>query len=207
MKLDDAVDLVAKRLGNRRGMEDRIRLEMDIVKETLEGGDFLPWFLLSDPQETEITASKITLPPRFLRFHDDVPLWAIKEDRSDRWQLERCGLEVIEPLGTRDEGPPEKIALGRDVMWLVPEPDGTYYLWMVYHRGEPSLDADQGNRWLTHAPDWLVAETIVRMGMQLQMNANFIQAARQEAEMAKQRVMVDSEAREHAMREYIFGGR
>lgn len=204
MKFDEAVQLVADRLGNRQGIDERVKREMRLVQETLEGGDFLPWFLLSDPQETEVTQQRLTLPPRFLRFVEDDVL-VMHDGEDDSWELERADLDVVRPFEIEKEGKPSRIALGRDVMWLDRPPDKTYYLWMMYYRREPDLDSDN-NRWLQDAPDWIVAETLVRMGMQFQMSGDFIRVAQQEAQQAKQRLMMASEARDHAYREYIFGG-
>ena len=204
MNYEDVVKTVADRLGQRKGIDDQIGTEMRIVQQTvLEGGDFLPWFLVSDPVEVETDAIKLTLPPGFLREYDGGALWA--QDGQGVWRLAKVDFEELDVRCKGKKGKPTAYALGPTAAWLGPQPQTTYtFYWMVY-RKEPKME--EGNKWLEYAPDWVIAETLVRMGMRLQMQGEFVQEARQEAKMAKRRLMTADTARDAEGREVIFGGR
>ena len=85
---DTAVDLLMKRLGNRRGtdFQNTIITEMVSVQEdVLEQDPTLPWFLVSEVSNatTTVDDERVALPGDFLQEFEDGALYVLDESGEE----------------------------------------------------------------------------------------------------------------------------
>lgn len=162
MLRDDAVRLLAWRLGSRKNFTERILAEMEYAqRQVLETNEWLPWFL-----ETEMVNASTSIGDRRVALPDD---FLLEIEEQHLYYVNSEGKEV--PLGKADydflqaryalteDGPPVHYALGAQ-FFLFPVPDAVYVLRQRYYAADTSMIADNvETKWLKHAGDLVIAAT------------------------------------------------
>ena len=214
MQRDAFVDLLMNRLGARTSstLRDKIISEMVFVQEnTLEGGDFLPWFLITNDDTLVSVASQeyINLPSDFIREWEDGGFWVNDStDTVNPWkQLVRDDYDIIKkksPPTTEDA--PARYDRDGSRLLLRPIPDRVYSFDLWYYQQDSSLagtygdaGASEENGWLQHASDWMLGEVgLLVYSLHLQgTNQNIIQLFQALKVMGQDRVYKrDTEWRE-----------
>lgn len=218
MDRDTAVGLVRKRLGNLQGtfLDADIITEMQLQQDTLERGPTLPWFLLSQRNDTYTTVGeeRIALPVDFLREYEDGCLFYFNEsynpavDSSDGpWRgLEKDSWDALKLAYQVRTGPPEKYALSDGYFRIFPLPDEAYLLRMIYYQKGSSLSTNvTDNVWLTFAPDLLIAQTAQVIANLYLQNAALAERLKAEVMEAKGNLLRNIVAREMANLESTMG--
>lgn len=167
MQRDAAVDLLMYRLGNRTdvAMKNKIIAEMSLAQtQILEKIRPLPWFLVTkdDTLTALTTTNEVTLPTGFLDVYDYGRLTYVNSsgypveitrqdyDRLNKTQDNYDALEHYDIIG--------------ETLYLfgTATTDTTLTLWYYGADTDPAgsygVD-DMTNGWLTHAADWVIAET------------------------------------------------
>lgn len=211
MDRDSAIDLLLQRL-QRVGDTDvqaRILSEMQYVQDyVLEGGEFLPWFLLSENLSVNTTASeeRITLPTNFLREYEGGALWVFDPSESQYIELKKDDYDFLLNRYPTELEIPKAYALDGFYFRLKPTPDIVYTLRIKCFLKDTVLTSNIENNWLKYAGDWLMAETGARVASFHIRNSKLADEFKSEAATAKNRVFVFNEARKHANRRYVMGG-
>ena len=189
MTRDEAVEDIAKGLGYRRGMEGEIGLALRQVQRSLENGSFLPWFLLVSEHSVQTRAGedRVPLPTDFLREAEEDALWLV--DGEGRRALPKAPYDLLVTRYGDASGAPAAYAFTGRYFRVRPVPDGAYKLLMTYYARDDELTANIENRWLRHAPDWLIGETGAllanRLGYREAAAAFALRAARGKAEVVQ----------------------
>lgn len=153
---DDAVKIIMDRLGNRTGLESLIIRHMMAAQHMLQSKPTLPWFLVrlwdfstSQPYET--------VPEHFIREVEDVsPLMIL--DGSVYRPLEKLDYDFLSTSEDyAGQGKPSAYALHGGMLHFFRRPDRQYQFRLMYYGADASLSSNVKNRWLTHAPDLLIA--------------------------------------------------
>src|SRR5688572_12731232 len=104
MTRDEAVALIAFRLGDRTDLNDRIIAEMRLAQTELELGPTLPWFLLTEMATATLYEGDDTmaLPADFLREvdEDESALWFYKVDADSDYQWVEVPKKGFHPIRT-----------------------------------------------------------------------------------------------------------
>ncbi len=172
MLRDVAVDLLMKRLGNRKdlSLRDDIINEMVYVQENiLEGGPFYPFFLISEISDADTTAmeERVQLPTDFLHEWEDGALYYFNPDATkNSWvELTRDDWDLIKAsYTTNTPGLMTHYDIVGNYFLLAPTPDAAYTLKFRYYAAAASLAGVYGdaanieNVWLDKASDWLIGE-------------------------------------------------
>lgn len=171
MQRDTAVDLLMGRLGRRTtsSLKDEIINEMVFMQENLlEGGKFLPWFLItSDDTLTSTSGDEtITLPTDFIREWEDGGLLRETGDSDEPYKaITRDDYDIIK-IKYPGSGTPKYYDRTETELLLRPTPDDTYTFKLWYYAKDASLAGTYGgtgstteNGWLEHASDVLIAMT------------------------------------------------
>lgn len=206
MLRDKAISIIARRLGNRTDLDADILDEMQLVQESLEHGDKLPFFLLSEMASTSTTADeeRVVLPGDFLKEYEEGALWYYDASAAEQWTpLTRAAMEELKgaELGT---GEPQYYALADNYIRLAPIPDAVYSLKMLYYAEDTVLDTDIENNWLKYAPEWIIAETGARVATYIQ-NDKLVQRFMQDILTSSDRFWRYAEARKHSNQDYRMG--
>lgn len=163
MIVSAAQDLIKGRLGNftSSALDTMILNEMNHAQQfILEGGDFHPWFLLTETSDALATADdeRLPVPDDFIiEWEEGCLSWkettasvytCIEKDDYDFLQG-RYGLA----------GNPKGYSLAGDNFLIVPQPTQILNWRMRYFAKQPlSVNSGDENVWLKNAGDWLVAE-------------------------------------------------
>lgn len=221
MQRDAAVDLLMGRLGRRTNasLKDDIIREMVFVQENLmEGGEFLPWFLITNDDTLVTVADQeyVALPSDFIREWEDGGLFRETGDATAPKKLiERDDYDII-TLKHPGTGTPLKYDRDETYMYLRPIPDSVIDLELWYYQKDTSLAGVYGgagatteNGWLLWASDWLIAETgVIISGQYIKEDPNLTNGFINAAARAKARVHArDTEWREANKQRYMGDGR
>jgi len=206
MKRDSAIEVIMSRLGNRKGLEEKAVLEMQLAQERLETGPEMPWFL--ETKDTSVTAastSDLALPTLYQRTHDD-GIWI--KDVSDLYQPV-CKIDLPALLrfraGNTSEGLPDRYALWGTLIELYPTPNAVYSIDHYHWAKGALLDTNVENAWLQYSADLLISETGIVMAQCLR-DDKAVQLFASERQDAQKRLTIDSVAREEAGRVQRMGG-
>lgn len=221
MTRDEAVSIILSRCvrpGDQL-LTTQCYTEMKMVIENiLEGGDTLPWFLLSEflTASTVIGEERVELPLNvggvtgrdFLREHETCSLW-IMPDGDTKWiELIKDDYDALYTAlggGSDSYGQPTHYSLDNQYFYLKPTPDKVYQLRMrVYLRDTP-LTSNIENAWLKHAADLVIAETGTIIAGSYLRDTEAEAKFRDEAQKARNRLYIFHEAREHTGRSYSMG--
>jgi len=210
MLRDAAVDIIMKRLGNNTdtSLRDDIINEMAFVQETiLEGGEFKPWFMLSEVSSVNGSASeeRLALPSDFLMEYEQGALYRYDTSADNPWvELVKDDIDRLRALYSETEDKPLYYALAGDYFLLKPTPDAVYTYKMRYYKTQTSLAGTYGdaanveNAWLKHASDWFIGEVGAIIASQYLQSEVLAQRFMEQAAKGKLRVRTQHYAREEA---------
>lgn len=215
MNIEDAVQEVAYRLGNRNDLNTRIKAEMgDIQEFTLEIVSVLPWWMITTDTDLATVAGteSISLPASFIRECEDSALWRYDATAEIPWvELKKTETDVLRRsigITLDDTGKPRAYALSGTLIRFAPVPDAVYPLKMRYYKRDTNargLNTGETNNWLTYAADLMIAETCVVMGRQLRYRQDAQQQFEQDRREAQDRYIRQIHGREHANKRYVMG--
>lgn len=209
MLRDDVKALIAERLGNRKNLDNLIISELKLAQSTLETGEFLPWFLLTEMEQTvtNVADYRVGLPLDFLMECEETGLW-YEDANGVRHDLEKKDLDQLTATYQTNSGvvtgPPERYALVGNYFYVFPQPDQAYTLKTIYYGMDQTLDTNIENKWLKWCPDLLMAMAGVNV-------AGFVGNDRAAAlfqariSSAEAQLIKQHEARANTNREYSMG--
>jgi hypothetical protein len=215
MNRTQIISLVLARLGRQEGnsyLTAQAELELTLIQETLEGGAFLPWFLLSDETELTYTANNrsVSLSAGFLREYEDFPLYHYDSTQDDAYtKLEKDEFDYLEGrYGENATGTvPKEYSLQGDQYQLFPTPTESGVLrYKCYEREAELTDSVLTNAWTANAPDLLVAELGTVMAGYMK-DAERLQMFIAQRGVAMQRLVAFDIARQQALRDAQRGDR
>ena len=195
---DTAVDLLMKRLGNRKdaALRDTIISEMVYVQEDmLEQDPTLPWFLVSELADatTTVDDDRVVLPGDFLQEFEDGALYVL-DDSGTELELFREDWDYLKQKVT-GSGRPRYYDLVGDYIMLRKVPDEQYTLKMRYYKKAASLAGTYGdsanieNKWLEYASALLIAETGVVVAAQHLQSDKMAQLFMKQADLARNQLL------------------
>lgn len=214
MNRTQIISLVLARLGRQEGntyLTDQAELELTLIQQTLEGGAFLPWFLISDETTLNYTAGNraVSLGAGFLREYEEFPVYRYDASADDPYtKLQKDEFDVLEArYGPDGTGTPVAYALqgGQLELFLTPNEDGSLRL-KFYEKEAELTDAVLTNAWTENTPDLLVAELgLVMAGYK--KDAERIQMFAAQRKIAFDRLVAFDIARQQALRDAQRGDR
>jgi len=180
------------------------------AQRQLEEMSELPWFLESEISSISavIGEERIPVPSDFLRENVESAFFYYNASASPAWvPLSKHSLpELRQAYGTADANAPEAYALQGKYFRIFPTPDAAYTLKLVYYQRQAALTGDNdSNDWSVEAP-WLLIGTA---GLSVAENNRDAAAVKIFSDIAIReaaRLLVRSEAREHAGQVYQRGG-
>lgn len=203
MTRDEAVDIIMKRLGNRTdtSLRDDIIAEMVVTQATLlEGGPWLPWFLIKqDTLSLSADAYSVALPTDFLQEWEDGGLYhfdASASSGSNPWTLLiRDDWDVIENTyaNTTTGKPTHYDIVGNNIL-VAPTADVAYTLYYRYFGADDTLEGTYGdannveNEWLKYAQDWFMGEVGVVIAGQYLQSDTMLKIFSVQAQIGRNRV-------------------
>jgi hypothetical protein len=212
MLRDAAVDIIAKRLGQRSGLDAQILAEMKLKQIALERSPFLPWFLVQCTSFSCGIGQEYAQPAAtFLREVDAGSLWIQATDgawsvlNKDDFDQLVAYFGVTYPLTT---GYPTHYALLFNIVskfYLFPVPDANYGMRLWAFMQDAVLETNIENNWLKYAPDLLISETGMVMARFLRDEAA-VKLFNDDRKEALARLMADNEARIQAAMSVVLGG-
>lgn len=135
---------------------------MRLVQEgVLEQRTDLPWFLQTEEAESTTTAyeERVELPDDFLLQEDEQGLYIQLPD-SGKWVLlEKREYDYLQHRFGTVEKTPQAYAITGLYFILRPIPETIYPVKMVYYGKDAWPAGNATNKWMTHAPNVVVAET------------------------------------------------
>lgn len=171
MTRDEIVALIARRVGNRTGMDDDIVEELKLAQTQLEAEAELPWFLLSEMSTSNhVTAGeeRVSLPSDYLRHYEDGFLWYYDDTAADPWvEIPKDDYRILKAAYT-GTGIPKRHALRGLNLTLHPTPAAAYTLKMVYFQQADPLTTNIENVWGKYAPDVLLNRAGIAVAENLQ---------------------------------------
>lgn len=161
MLRDAVVSLIKGRLArwNDTVLTNHIITELQMAQIRAEQKATLPWFLLTESSYTTTTAGeeRIEVPADFLREAEEDALWL--EDAEGTWrELRKGDYSSLRPRYP-ESGKPVTYALVGNYFRLFPVPDSAgYTAHMIYYAKDATLETNVENKWLSHAPEILIAD-------------------------------------------------
>lgn len=209
MTRDEAVDLIAARLGNRGDTFDaQIVTEMQTAQIKMEELPELPWFLLyNDTSLTTAANTKtLALPSGFLLEDDFSEMFVIASDGSYH-KVKKGDYSTLRGSAFFNSASrPERFALQGSTLYFFPTPDAAYSLEWFYYKADTTLSAGSTeNAWLTYAPGVLIAQTGIQLARYLRDPAG-VSIFNAEYNEAIARMWTRHEARRQAALDAFLGG-
>lgn len=206
MLRDTAVSIIAQRLGNRTDLDAKIVTEMQLVQDTLERAELLPFFLLTEMATTQTTAGeeRVAIPSDFLKEFEEGALWYYNSGESPSWKpLARKNIQDVKGAFTSDEetGAPQYYTLTGNYYRIAPVPDDVYILKQFYYAKDTVLSSNVENNWLKFAAEWFICETGVRISAYIQ-NDKMVQLFARDLAKAKDAFWRYNEGRKHSNQDY-----
>lgn len=205
---DDAVNLLADRLGNRGDTFDtQIINEMQAAQVRLEMLPQVPWFLLfhDTTLATVADAKTVTLPTKFL-MEDEYSQLFIVDDSGNHFRVAKKSYDNLRGSMHFDSNSlPEFFALQKNTMYLFPTPSGVNSFDWFYYQKDSTLDTNIENEWLTYAPEIIMAAAGLKIA-RFMRSAELIQIFQQDYADALTELMLQDEARRQAALESYMGG-
>jgi hypothetical protein len=172
MTRDEALDLLRFRLGNLRGHDEALLLELRAAQDRLEKLPELPWFLTKRDTSVSTTSGidSVTLPSDFLRENIDWGFWVVDAEGTEHHLV---AMDFVDFHTKRvdedtDNALPENYdLLGESSLYLFPTPDAAYSLVLYYYAKATALTSNVENVWLKHYPDLLISEAGVTVARTL----------------------------------------
>lgn len=187
MTLQEAIETIEDRLGQRTEIDAAIKRELGLSQTFFESKGSLPWFL-ARRVSSSVGGQSLSLPSDFLMEAPWEPLLRIIRDDGQVKDLVKS--EMYEVVSAREsQGEPSFYVLEVDSALLVPKPDMVYGVEIIYLGRDTRADTlplNGTNRWLTHAPLVLVNHAGFKVASHLrsQETAQLFAIGLQEAEQA-----------------------
>lgn len=197
------IKTAAYRMGNIRGQDEAIGLELDLAVHRLEGQDFYPWFLLSENNFYDLSAgeNRVPVPPGFLSEYEEGALYLVR-DNGQYIPLKKKSQDQLKSL-FEVTGEPCAYALTNQYFRVFPVPSEDVKLELLFYRDSATLSVDE-NPWYTNAAELLIAETCWAMlSARKDQRADYWKGAAAEQYQRLQRKDVE---RREVNREITFGG-
>ena len=203
---------VARRLGRRTNLDADILLEMDIVQQTVleRNGRIVPWFLpftINSALPTVADTETITLPADFIGVPEQGGFFLNNSDGD--WIKIVKGDYGHNLTKHQDEtGFPEAYSIDSLYLRLRPIPDAVYSGRLAYKAKDalPSATASgSSNLWMTHFPDLLIYQTAQWCARDILQDFELATTFEGSLKAAWDRLLVETERREHEDREYNMG--
>lgn len=220
----EAVALLAGRLGRRTGLESLIVTELNVAQDSkLEKAGFYPWFLGKDDQSTMLTSANVefvNLPTDFLGFDDEVDGLFYKDTSGsiDPWvPVMKDVYSFFKERYRNPQSPATGTGVGPEVfdifgsptaarVFLRPIPTSAIQLRILYRQKQALVANDATtNLWLTHAHDWLVGEAGMMMAAFQTQNPDLGGLFSTMATAGRKRVTDETTARREAGRMVAMG--
>jgi hypothetical protein len=171
MLRSEAVTAIKRGLGFRQTQDTTIIAALQAQQRMLERGKTLPSWLLTFDVPFTITANSnaITMPARFLRFHDDFEMYYTNASGARVFLPRKQYTEAYQAYvasGDADDSavipsPPNTypsvfVQYNKTTGIVVPTPTVSFTAYATCYVGAAVLDSDAENAWLANAPDYLI---------------------------------------------------
>lgn len=199
----EALDLIALRFGNRtqQTFRNAALLELKLKQQALEEDVVKPWFLLEENSTTVTVAGepRVAVPSNFLLEYEEGALYLTDPVSGEPIQLDKDDKDFLVQTFGIASAQPEAYALSGQYFELFPTPDAAYTLSMRYYKRDTApSDSTNTNLWLTHAADWLIAETCAVIAMSIVRDMEAVPGFLNLALQGKARVFTHETARAEA---------
>lgn len=179
MLRDTAVEIIARRLGNRTDLDEAILDEMKLAQTQMEKfwpSDTMPWFLWTYDDTLETTANDpwMDAPTGFLREATEGGLFLYDGDEGKWVRLCKHTIGTLWEQVPEDDGIPRAYSQVANQFMFFPTPGAVYQLKLQYYGAATELAENVENAWLANAPELLISATGVRMAAYVQ-NQNVAQ--------------------------------
>lgn len=167
MTVQDAIQTISDRLGQRVNLDTDIRRELGMSQTFYESREDLPWFLLTRSQHT-VSGANIPLPSGFLAEHQEEPLVRVVYEEKIKPLIKKSMWEV-DGLRKGQVGPIYYVLEPTQVV-LIPPPEGQIEVELTYFAADTPigwLPLTGTNKWLTNAPLVLINDAGYRVSMAL----------------------------------------
>lgn len=214
MNRTQIITLVLARLGRQEAntyLIAQAKLELTLIQESLEGGAFLPWFLISDETTLNYTANNraVSLGANFLREYEEFPVYRYDSTADDPYtKLTKDEFDILEArYGNSGTGTPSNYALqgGQLELFVTPNANGSLRL-KFYEKEAELTDSVLTNAWTSNAADLLVAELGIVMAGYMK-DGERLQMFVAQRGVAMQRIIAFDVARQQALRDTYRGDR
>lgn len=214
MNRTQIITLVLARLGRQEAntyLIAQAKSELTLIQESLEGGAFLPWFLLSDETTLNYTANNraVSLGANFLREYEEFPVYLYDASADDPYtKLTKDEFDILEArYGNSGTGTPSNYALqgGQLELFVTPNANGSLRL-KFYEKEAELTDSVLTNAWTSNAADLLVAELGIVMAGYMK-DGERLQMFVAQRGVAMQRIIAFDVARQQALRDTYRGDR
>ena len=216
MTRDQVIALVLARCVRTGDTVLQTSLESEIIfviEQKLEKSAVLPWFLLSEYLTTAATPNdeRLSLPVlldgrRFLREYEDCALWIRDTIDTDWIELIKDNYDALYTAYGSAVGKPKKYALDGAYFYLKPTPDIAYTIRMRTYLTDLPLTSNIENSWLREAADLVIAELGYIAASKYVRDNELAGLFVIEAQEARRRLEIFTEARDQANRNYSMGG-
>lgn len=216
MTRSQIINLILARCGRQENdtyLAAQALTEFALIQERLEGGAFMPWFLLTDevPLITVANDRTVTLPAPFLREYEDFPLYRYDATAASPYtRMQKDEFDVLESQYSSSSADiPAAYSLDGGVLNLFPTPNDAYTLRWQYYAKQPTTDAGGGtdltNAWTINASDLLVAELGSIIAGHYKRDQALAAAFQQDIVRAYNRLVAFDEARKQAAKDAHMG--
>lgn len=196
MNISQAIRAVQFRLGNRRDLEEKIRVEFTLIQEEVENSGTPFWYLFQEDVQIATVAGtrKYAYPTRFIQMYDPEAMRIIGADGETSFlESDTRSMLVAAYPGS---GQPQAFFDTGSGIEVYPLPDAVYTLHADCFIGditvEEAFDAlgsiNAVNKHFQHAADYFVAMAAHRLATSLN-NARVAQTALTDAQIAKTRLI------------------
>jgi hypothetical protein len=178
MLRSEAITEIKVGLGFRQTQDTTIIRALKEAQRILELGHTLPDWLIEYDSPITVTADdpEVTLPTRFIRFHDDYQLYYTNSDSARVFIPRRNYTEAYQAYvasGEEDDSvdspsssyPQVVVQQGQTAGLLIPTPTVSFTAYLTYYKGAEVLDTDIENGWLANTPDVLIGIAGMRVAM------------------------------------------
>lgn len=209
MLRSEAVTRIQDWLGFRTDLESNIITALQDVQVELEGGDELPWFLLSEVSAytTTVDEERISLPSNFLREWEGDHLWYFIDGgtEDDTWTpLLKMPVDQMR-MDYKGSGPPAAYAMSGDYWRIGPKPDEIYTLKQIFYTKAALLTTDIENKWLKHAADLMIGRAGQKIATPVR-DGDALAAFQAMDQKATNRLLIENIQYEHNNRSLQMGG-
>lgn len=210
MNNSEALDLMIKRLGNRKNFpREELLMELNLKIKEKERGSFLPWFLEAT-HEVEIVppASYIELPADFLREFEGGQLELVTAAGYTTYPVKRSYEVITQTYKDYVEaGPPGAYAIYGGRLYLAPRPDTTYLVSLPYLRKSAEVvdDATEVSDWLAEAFNFITYAALMDIAANNLKDDNSAQKFSGLANAAFVELYKYHESRQHTNADYNIG--